>query len=123
MSDVESASAFAAKVRATHRSSQGLTAIGNGLMAAGAALERLRDEAVRKVVDVSGDGMANIGIPCAEARDNLLAKGVTINGLVIINDKPWVDGYYSARTWSAAPMPSSCRWTTTRASQGRSDRN
>ena len=95
VSDTASANAFAAKVRATQRSSQGLTAIGNGLMAAGAAFERLPDEAARRVIDVSGDGMANIGVPCSEARDALLAKGITINGLVMINDEPWVDGYYS----------------------------
>ena len=95
VSDTASANAFAAKVRATHRSSQGLTAIGNGLMAAGAAFDRLPDEVARRVIDVSGDGMANIGVPCSEARDALLAKGITINGLVMINDEPWVDGYYS----------------------------
>ena len=38
--------------------------------------------------------MANIGVPCLEARDALLAKGITINGLVMLNDEPWVDGYY-----------------------------
>ena len=63
VTDAASANAFAAKVRATKRSSQGLTAIGNALMAAGAALERLPDEAARRVIDVSGDGMANIGVP------------------------------------------------------------
>ena len=95
VSDAASAKAFAAKVRNTTRSSQGLTAIGNGLMAAAAALERLPDRAARRVIDVSGDGMANIGIPCPEARDALLAKGITINGLVMISDEPWVDGFYS----------------------------
>ena len=94
VTDAASANAFAAKVRATKRSSQGLTAIGNALMAAGAALERLPDEAARRVIDVSGDGMANIGVPSSEARDALLAKGITINGLVMLNDEPWVDGYY-----------------------------
>jgi hypothetical protein len=94
VTDAASANAFAAKVRATKRSSQGLTAIGNALMAAGAALERLPDEAARWVIDVSGDGMANIGVPSSEARDALLAKGITINGLVMLNDEPWVDGYY-----------------------------
>lgn len=95
VSDAASAKAFAAKVRGTTRSSQGLTAIGNGLMAAGAALERLTDQTARRVIDVSGDGMANIGMPCTEARDALLAKGITINGLVMINDEPWVDGFYN----------------------------
>jgi len=95
VSDAASANAFAAKVRKTGRSSRGLTAIGNGLMAAGAAFERLPDQAARRVIDVSGDGMANIGIPSSEARDALLAKGITINGLVMMNDEPWVDGFYN----------------------------
>jgi uncharacterized protein DUF1194 len=95
VSDATSANAFAAKVRRTSRSSQGLTAIGNGMMAAAAALGRLPDQATRRVIDVSGDGMANIGIPCTEARDALVAKGITINGLVMINDEPWVDGFYN----------------------------
>jgi len=95
VTDAASANAFAAKVRKSIRSSQGLTAIGNGLMAAAAALERLPDQATRRVIDVSGDGMANIGIPCTEARDALVAKGITINGLVMINDEPWVDGFYN----------------------------
>ena len=95
VSDAASANAFAAKVRKATRSSQGLTAIGNGMMAAAATFERLPDQAARRVIDVSGDGMANIGIPCTEARDALLAKGITINGLVMVNDEPWVDGFYN----------------------------
>lgn len=95
VSDAASANAFAAKVRRTSRSSNGLTAIGNGLLAAAAAFERLPDQATRRVIDVSGDGMANIGTSCAEVRDTLVAKGFTINGLVMLNDEPWVDGFYS----------------------------
>ena len=95
VTDRASATAFAAKVRNTKRSSQGLTAIGNGMMAAAATFERLPDRAARRVIDVSGDGMANIGVPCTEARDALVAKGITINGLVMINDEPWVDGFYN----------------------------
>ena len=64
-------------------------------MAAAAAFERLPDQATRRVIDVSGDGMANIGTSCAEVRDTLVAKGFTINGLVMLNDEPWVDGFYS----------------------------
>ena len=95
VSDATSANAFAAKVRSTERSSRGLTAIGNGLLAAAAAFDRLPDQAIRRVVDVSGDGMSNIGAPCTEVRDVLVAKGITINGLVMFNDEPWVDGFYS----------------------------
>jgi len=39
----------------------------------------------RKVIDVSGDGTSNAGRSVTEARDEAVAKGVTINGLAIIN--------------------------------------
>jgi hypothetical protein len=37
----------------------------------------------RKVIDVSGDGVNNSGRPAHLARDAALAKGITINGLVL----------------------------------------
>jgi len=39
----------------------------------------------RRVIDISGDGTSNAGRPITEARDEAVAKGVTINGLAIIN--------------------------------------
>lgn len=92
--DQGSAAAFAAKVRASKRSSNGLTAIGDALLAASAALQRLSDQASRRVIDVSGDGMANIGPPPATVRDALVAQGITINGLAILASEPWLDTYY-----------------------------
>jgi len=93
--DQPSASAFAAKVRASQRSSNGLTAIGNALLAASAALERAPDQAARQVIDVSGDGMANSGVPPAAVRDALTARGIVINGLAILASEPWLDTYYN----------------------------
>ena len=92
--DSVTARAFAAKLRATKRTSHGLTAIGSALLAAQAAFRDLPDQAVRRVIDVSGDGMANVGPPPSEVRDRLTAEGITINGLTILNDEPWVDQYY-----------------------------
>lgn len=94
VSDAKSATGFAARVRATRRSSNGLTAIGDALIAAEAALLRLPDDAERRVVDVSGDGMANIGPPPQQIRDRLVLEGVTINGLAILKTEPWLDSYY-----------------------------
>lgn len=94
VSDRASGSAFAAKLRAGKRSSNGLTAIGDALLAAGAAFRRLPDRAERRVIDVSGDGMANVGPPPAAIRDALVAQGVTINGLAILASEPWLDRYY-----------------------------
>lgn len=89
-----SAAAFAAAVRATKRSSNGLTAIGPALLAAAAAFDYMPDEAAHKIIDISGDGMANFGVPPAEARDRLVARGITINGLAILSEEPWLDEYY-----------------------------
>lgn len=89
-----SAAAFAAQVRASKRSSSGLTAIGPALLAAAAAFDYVPEEASHKVIDISGDGMANFGLPPAEARDKLVARGITINGLAILSEEPWLDDYY-----------------------------
>src|SRR3954468_4209089 len=89
-----SAAAFAAAVRAGKRSSSGLTAIGPALLAAAAAFDYLPEEAAHKVIDISGDGMANFGVPPAEVRDRLVPRGITINGLAILSEEPWLDEYY-----------------------------
>lgn len=94
VSDQPSASAFAAKLRSGKRSSDGLTAIGNALLAAGAAFTRAPDQAERHVIDVSGDGMANVGPRPGAIRDALVARGITINGLAILASEPWLDSYY-----------------------------
>lgn len=38
---------------------------------------------VRRIPDVSGDGHNNTGLPIAHARNDALARGIVINGLVI----------------------------------------
>ena len=44
--------------------------------------------AVRRVIDISGDGYNNRGRPVEAARDEAVATGITINGLPIVNDRP-----------------------------------
>jgi Ca-activated chloride channel homolog len=92
--DAASAETFAAAVRATRRSSNGLTAIGTALLAAAAAFDRLPEPPARRVIDISGDGMANFGPPPAAARDRIVAAGITINGLAILTGEPWLADYY-----------------------------
>lgn len=89
------AESFAAAVRATERTSHGLTAIGSAMLAAAAAFGRMPEAAAHRVIDVSGDGMANFGVPPATARDELVKAGITINGLAILSEEPWLDEYYS----------------------------
>ncbi len=88
------AASFSAAVRATERTSHGLTAIGSAMLAAAAAFDRMPEAAGRRVIDVSGDGMANFGVPPATARDELVKAGITINGLAILSEEPWLDEYY-----------------------------
>jgi hypothetical protein len=45
-------------------------------------------KAERHTIDVSGDGTNNSGRDVTHARDDALAKGITINGLVILSERP-----------------------------------
>ena len=94
LADATGAAAFAAAVRATTRSSGGLTAIGPALLAAAAAFDHMPEPAPRRVIDISGDGMANFGLPPAAARDRIVAAEITINGLAILTEEPWLEAYY-----------------------------
>lgn len=89
-----SALAFAAAVRATHRTSGGLTALGSAMLAAGAAFDHMPEPARRRIIDISGDGSANSGERPADARDILVKRGITINGLAILTEEPSLDDYY-----------------------------
>jgi hypothetical protein len=47
-----------------------------------------RYEGLRRVVDISGDGVNNSGRPLADARADALARGVTLNGLAVLDRTP-----------------------------------
>jgi Protein of unknown function (DUF1194) len=64
------------------------TSISGGIEFAVAQLEHAPFEASRRTIDVSGDGTNNAGRDVKLARDEALAKGVVINGLVILSDRP-----------------------------------
>ncbi len=51
-------------------------------------------KADRMVIDVSGDGTNNGGRKVSAARDDAVAKGVTINGLPILAIEPHLDEHY-----------------------------
>ncbi|MBT5047990.1 MAG: DUF1194 domain-containing protein, partial [Rhodospirillaceae bacterium] len=46
----------------------------------------------RRVLDISGDGPNNWGELVNVARDRAVARGITINGLPIVNDRPSYSG-------------------------------
>jgi hypothetical protein len=61
------------------------TSISAGIDFAMAQLDRAPYEARRRAIDVSGDGDNNTGRDVTIARDEAVAKGITINGLVILS--------------------------------------
>jgi hypothetical protein len=79
---------FSDKLIETPRPFAGRTSISGGIDAAMAQLERAPYKAERRTIDVSGDGTHNHGRDLRQARDEAIAQGVTINGLVILSETP-----------------------------------
>ncbi len=64
------------------------TSISGGIEFAAGQFERAPYESARRTIDISGDGTNNAGRDVKIARDEALAKGIVINGLVILSDRP-----------------------------------
>jgi len=94
IADMQTAAAFAAVVHASTRRSRGLTAIGPALLAAARQFDRLPQPATGLAIDISGEGIANLGLPPAAARDRIVAAGITINALALPTAEPWLADYY-----------------------------
>ncbi len=92
--DAPTASRFANEVEHVIRSIAGNTAIGSALEFAIGQLEGNGFDGRRKVIDVSGDGRNNRGSAAWLVRDLAVARGITVNGLAILNEDPTLDHYY-----------------------------
>src|SRR5215510_8454313 len=88
ISDEASARDFSAQVIEAPRAFADRTSISGGIDFAMAQLSRAPFTSNRRTIDVSGDGTNNSGRDVVDARDEALAKGVTINGLVILSERP-----------------------------------
>jgi hypothetical protein len=86
--DEATAKDFSAQVIEAPRAFADRTSISGGIDFAMAQLARAPFQANRHTIDVSGDGTNNSGREVTDARDEALAKGVTINGLVILSERP-----------------------------------
>jgi len=82
------AQGVAARVRDAPRAFMGRTSISAAIDYAMERLARSPFQGARRVIDVSGDGTNNSGRPVTQARDEAIAAGVTINGLVILSEVP-----------------------------------
>jgi hypothetical protein len=88
VSDDETAGAFSEAILAAQRPFANRTAIGAAIDFARAQFMRSGVESTRRTIDVSGDGTNTNGREPAFARDEAIAAGVTINGLVILSPEP-----------------------------------
>jgi hypothetical protein len=94
--------AFADRLEATPISRARMTSISAALQFSGHLFESSGVRGIRRVIDVSGDGPNNAGVPVAGVRDELVAQGLVINGLPIMLkmatgffDLADLDRYYS----------------------------
>jgi Protein of unknown function (DUF1194) len=86
--DAATARQFGDRILEAPRSFADRTSISAAIDFAMTHLEKAPFEAPRRTIDVSGDGTNNSGREVTAARDEALAKGVTINGLVILSERP-----------------------------------
>jgi hypothetical protein len=93
--DEASAEALAAAIASTPRKLfSGGTSVSGAIDYARLILIQSPFTATRRTIDVSGDGANNIGRPAANARDEAVRDGITINGLPILSVEPFLDTYY-----------------------------
>lgn len=85
--DEASSYRFAGMLDNIARTSRGSTALGTAIVFAIDQFEACHCEAMRRVIDVSGDGINNSGaIGAGAARDLAVAAGIVVNGLPITGD-------------------------------------
>ena len=88
INNAESARRFSDGIVEAPRSFADRTSISAGIDFAVQQLERAPYEATRRAIDLSCDGTNNSGRDVTAARDQALAKGITINGVVILSAAP-----------------------------------
>jgi len=72
----------------------GSTAIGTALHVSGDLLRTAPFSSNKKIIDLVSNGFSNAGPDPAPIRDQLVATGVTINGLVVTNEYDWLETYF-----------------------------
>jgi hypothetical protein len=86
--DADSAKSFGDRLLEAPRSFADRTSISGAILFAMEQFARAPHQSTRRTIDISGDGTNNSGADVTLARDEAVAKGVTINGLVIFSETP-----------------------------------
>ncbi len=84
----ESADAFAADIGRARYSRASRTSISGAMLFGAPLFDGSGYRGIRRVIDISGDGVNNNGPLVTVTRDEVLAKGITINGLPIMLKRP-----------------------------------
>jgi hypothetical protein len=95
ISDKASADAFAGKLLATPLNFFDGTAIGGAMYFGAELIGSNAIEGTRRTIDISGDGPDNQGTQPSIARTEIVARGITINGLPIVTNQ------YGGGEWGA----------------------
>ena len=81
---VEDARAVAARIAKVRRTPGFSTELSLAMLAAADLLDACPCEAGQRVIDISGDGPNNGPVSTSIARDQVVARGITVNGLPIV---------------------------------------
>lgn len=88
ISDKASAERFVSRIAEVPISTERWTSISGAIEFAMKRFEASPYRGNRRVIDISGDGRNNNGRDLAEVRREALERGIVINGLPIVNDRP-----------------------------------
>ena len=89
------AEAFAEKLAAIPLRGAHRTSISGAMQYSRVLFEGSGFRGPRQVVDVSGDGANNQGMPVTVARDRLVDQGIVINGLAIMVERQGVEDFFT----------------------------
>jgi hypothetical protein len=84
----ESADSVANEILAAPIRRAARTSISGALLFGAALFEQSGQRGIRRVIDISGDGANNSGQIVTIARDEVLSKGITVNGLPVMLKRP-----------------------------------
>jgi hypothetical protein len=88
ISDKASAERFVSRIAEVPISTERWTSISGAIEFAMKRFDASPYRGTRRVIDISGDGRNNNGRDLAEVRREALERGIVINGLPIVNDRP-----------------------------------
>lgn len=86
---------FASELRRLRRFYRGdATSIGSAIDYCATLFTGRSNGGARRVIDISSDGISNAGRIPPRARDDAVARGITINALPILSEYAGLDGYF-----------------------------